>query len=633
MTKKPYYITTPIYYVNDVPHLGHAYTTIACDVLARFKRLDGYDVFFLTGTDEHGLKVKQAAERAGVDPQEFTDKVSKNFRDLVPVLNFTNDDFIRTTEKRHKKACQALWKKLEDAGQIYLDKYAGWYAVRDEAYYGEDELTTTPDGKKIAPSGAECAWVEEESYFFKLSAWQEPLLKFYSENENFIGPDSRRNEILSFVKGGLRDLSVSRTNFTWGVPVPGNPKHVMYVWIDALTNYLTACGYPETNRYWPADLHMVGKDIIRFHAVYWPAFLMAAGVAPPKRVFAHGWWTIEGQKMSKSIGNVISPHDLVAKYGVDGSRYALLREVPFGNDGDFNHKNILSRLNNDLANSLGNLVQRTLSFVHKNCDGVIPAQGPSLDADVILLGMTGFAQFEDIKAQMNLQRFDKALELIWEGVTAANIYIDAQAPWTLKKTEPERMKTVLYVLCEVIRRLGILVQPVIPDTAAKILDQLKIPQDKRNFSDLEHMLAVNTSIDVPTGVFPRIVVEEAPEAALEPIKTKATNMINFDDFLKVDIRAGTITAVDEFPEARKPAYKLTIDFGAEIGVKKSSAQITVHYKPADLIGTQVMAVVNFPAKQVGKFSSECLTLGFEDENGAIVLSRPVGKVPNGKRMM
>ncbi|MBL8641769.1 MAG: methionine--tRNA ligase, partial [Alphaproteobacteria bacterium] len=365
--KKSYYITTPIYYVNDKPHLGHAYTTIACDVLARFKRLDGYHVRFMTGTDEHGLKVKQSAEKAGISPQEFTDNVSQNFRDLCTAMNFSNDDFIRTTEERHIAACQALWNELVKRGEIYLDKYAGWYAVRDEAYYAEDELRDGPNGKKIAPSGAEVTWMEEESYFFRLSAWGDKLMEFYAAHPDFCMPETRFNEVKSFVRGGLKDLSVSRTTFDWGVPVPGNDKHVMYVWIDALTNYLTVAGYPhDVSEFWPADLHMVGKDILRFHAVYWPAFLMAAGIAPPKRVFAHGWWTIEGEKMSKSLGNVISPYDLIDTYGVEPSRFVLLREVPFGNDGDFSHSNARNRINNDLANGLGNLAQRTLSFIYKN---------------------------------------------------------------------------------------------------------------------------------------------------------------------------------------------------------------------------------------------------------------------------
>lgn len=513
--KKPFYITTPIYYVNDRPHLGHAYTTIACDVLARFKRLDGFNVFFLTGTDEHGQKVQQAAEKAGIDPQTFTDNVSQNFRDLIPILNFSNDDFIRTTEARHKKAAQTLWNKLVEAGDIYLDKYSGWYAVRDEAYYTEDELKEV-SGKKIAPSGAECEWVEEESYFFRLSAWGDKLLALYEKNPDFILPESRRNEVISFVKGGLRDLSVSRNRLNWGVPVPGNEKHVMYVWIDALTNYLTAAGYPDhLNEFWPADLHMVGKDILRFHAVYWPAFLMAASLPPPKRIFAHGWWTIEGEKMSKSLGNVIAPQDLVDRYGVDQSRYFLLREVPFGNDGDFSHEQAVNRINNDLANGLGNLAQRTLSMIQKNCEGKVPVHGEFMPEDKDLLRHAQMAMLAEVRAHLDQQRFHKALEAIMQVVIAANAYIDAQAPWTLKKTDPARMATVLYVLAETIRCLGIIMQPVTPASAARMLDQLVIPADERDFDFLSEADALKpgTTLPAPQGIFPRIMDEKQQAAA------------------------------------------------------------------------------------------------------------------------
>ena len=362
---KRYYVTTPIYYVNDAPHIGHAYTTLACDVLARFKRLDGFDVKFLTGTDEHGQKVAKSAAAKDMDPREFTDMVSRKFRDLAQFMNCENFDFIRTTEARHKKASQAIWKRLVERDEIYLGSYAGWYAVRDEAFYTEDELTDGPDGKKTAPSGAEVEWVEEPSYFFKLSEWGDRLLEHYQDHQDFVLPNTRLNEVKSFVSGGLQDLSVSRTTFKWGVPVPGDDEHIMYVWLDALTNYITGVGFPETEKgdyatYWPADLHMVGKDILRFHAVYWPAFLMAAGLEPPKRVFAHGWWTNEGRKISKSLGNIIDPIHLVEKYGLDPVRYFLLREVPFGNDGDFSHAAMVTRMNSELANDYGNLAQRVL---------------------------------------------------------------------------------------------------------------------------------------------------------------------------------------------------------------------------------------------------------------------------------
>ncbi|MBL24345.1 MAG: methionine--tRNA ligase [Rhodospirillaceae bacterium] len=507
-----YYVTTPIYYVNDAPHIGHAYTTLACDVLARFNRLDGRDVRFLTGTDEHGQKVEKAAEAAGIDPQKFTDEVSANFRKLAEAMNFSFDDFIRTTEERHRVSTQALWRMLIDAGEIYSDSYAGWYAVRDEAFYAEAELEEGPDGTKLAPSGAEVEWVEEPSYFFRLSAWQEPLLAFYEANPDFILPPSRRNEVVSFVKGGLKDLSISRTTFNWGIPVPGDDDHIMYVWLDALTNYITAAGFPDSDcetyqTYWPATLHMVGKDILRFHAVYWPAFLLAAGLEPPKRVFAHGWWTNEGQKISKSLGNVIDPFELVEKYGLDPVRFFMLREVPFGNDGDFSHQAMVGRLNGDLANDLGNLCQRVLSMIAKNCDKQVPEHGAFEEADNALLEKAT-AMLPAVRDRLDRQSFHNALTDIWQVVGEANRYVDAMAPWALRKEDPDRMATVLYVLAETIRRLGLIVQPFMPDAAAAILDLLAIEADKREFRHFDETLASGTALPKPKPVFPRFVEEE-----------------------------------------------------------------------------------------------------------------------------
>ncbi len=410
-------------------------------------------------------------------PQAFTDKVSQNFRDLCGTMNFSNDDFIRTTEPRHARSVQALWRKLAAAGEIYLGKYAGWYAVSDEAFYGEDELTER-DGKRYAPSGKEVEWVEEPSYFFRLSAWQDRLLAFYEAHPDFVLPESRFNEVRSFVRGELRDLSVSRTTFKWGIQVPDDPDHIMYVWIDALTNYITAAGYPDEESesfkaFWPG-LHMVGKDILRFHAVYWPAFLMAAGLEVPARVFAHGWWTNEGQKISKSLGNVIVPGDLVETYGLDPVRYFLLREVSFGQDGDFSHQAMVRRMNTDLANDLGNLAQRSLSMVQKNCGGQVPAPGPFVEADEALLSESA-ALLPLLRRELDQQAFHRALESVWRIVGEANRYIDAQAPWTLRKTDPERMATVLYVLVETVRRLALLLQPFMPDAMGRMLDQLAVP--------------------------------------------------------------------------------------------------------------------------------------------------------------
>ena len=509
---KSYYLTTPIYYVNDKPHIGHAYTTLACDALARFKRLDGFDVMFLTGTDEHGQKVQKSAEDKGIDPKTFTDQVSQNFRDLTATLNFTNDDFIRTTEERHYKSCQKLWNTLIENGDIYLGSYAGWYAVRDEAFYAESEIT---DGK--APSGAPVEWVEEPSYFFRLSAYQDKLLAHYDANPDFVAPKSRLNEVRSFVAGGLNDLSVSRASFSWGVPVPGDDAHVMYVWLDALTNYITAAGYgqdDEADRFanrWPADLHMVGKDIVRFHAVYWPAFLMAAGVPLPKRVYAHGWWTNEGQKISKSLGNVIDPVDIAETYGLDQMRYFLLREVPFGNDGDFSHNAMVHRMNGDLANDLGNLSQRVLSMIFKNCDGMMPSKPTALaEADETILKQVD-GLLERQRHHYDNQQFHEALKDIWDVVSAANRYVDDMAPWALRKTDFDRMGDVLWVLAETLRQVAILIQPVMPEASAAMLDQLVVPDDARGFDQLgqgSHMQG-GQAIDKPVPIFPRYVEEES----------------------------------------------------------------------------------------------------------------------------
>ncbi|HEX2581030.1 MAG TPA: methionine--tRNA ligase [Dongiaceae bacterium] len=510
--ERPFYITTPIYYVNDAPHIGHAYTTLACDVLARFHRLDGRRVHFLTGTDEHGQKIEKAAEAAGIAPQLFTDRVSQNFRDMTEWLNISNDDFIRTTERRHIDACQALWRALEERGETYLGSYSGWYAVRDEAYYGEEELVTGPDGKKRAPSGAEAEWVEEPSYFFRLSAWQDRLLKFYGDNPDFIAPENRRNEVISFVKSGLKDLSISRTSFTWGVPVPGNDKHIMYVWLDALTNYLTAIGYPDRaaepfRLFWPADLHMVGKDILRFHAVYWPAFLMAADIPPPRRVFAHGWWTNEGQKISKSLGNVIEPRALAAEYGLDQVRYFLMREIPFGNDGDFSRRAMIGRINSDLANDLGNLAQRVLSQVGRNCAAKIPEPAAFSAADRALLDDAA-GLLSAVKPLMEGQLFSRALETIWQRIGQGNRYIDEQAPWTLKKTDPERMRTVLYALIELLRHVGLATTAFMPGASERLLDQLGVPKGERSFAYWNKASVPGRDLPPPMGLFPRYVEME-----------------------------------------------------------------------------------------------------------------------------
>jgi methionyl-tRNA synthetase len=506
MTDK-FYITTPIYYVNGAPHLGHAYTSVAADVVARFNRLDGKDVFFLTGTDEHGQKVEAAARAAGVEPQVFVDAVAADFQAMARTMNISNDDFIRTTEARHKRSAQALWTRLREASAIYLGAYEGYYAVRDEAFYDEEELTKRADGTLVATeSGAPVEWVVDPSYFFKLSEFQDKLLAFYEENPGFIGPMAKRNEVVSFVKAGLKDLSISRTKFSWGIPVPGDEAHVMYVWLDALVNYLTAAGYPDEQAakfgYWPANLHLVGKEIVRFHAVYWPAFLMAAGLPLPKRVFSHGWWTVEGEKMSKSTGNFIDVRPLVAEFGLDAVRYFLLREVPFGNDGDFSRKNLISRTNADLANGIGNLAQRTLSFIAKNAGGVVPPRGVLIDVDEALLAQAaGLA--DAVRDAVGRMAFHEALDEIWKVVRAADGYIDHQAPWTLRKTDAVRMNSVLYVLVSVLRTIGVVLQPFVPGSAEKLLDQLGV--ENRSLTGLALPVAEGVALPAPVGLFPRFV--------------------------------------------------------------------------------------------------------------------------------
>lgn len=506
MTRAPIYLTTPIYYVNDKPHVGHAYTSLATDVMARFKRLDGHEVHFLTGTDEHGQKVEKAARDAGEDPQAFTDRVSTSFRELARVMGFSNDDFIRTTEERHKRACAALWERLVAKGEIYLGHYEGWYAVRDEAFYGPDELTER-DGVKYAPSGAPVEWVREPSYFFRLGAWGERLLAFYEAHPDFIAPPSRRNEVLSFVKSGLQDLSISRTSFTWGVKVPGDPDHVMYVWLDALTNYITAVGYPDERaplwRFWPADVHFVGKDIVRFHAIYWPAFLMAADLPPPKRVFAHGWWTIEGQKMSKSLGNAIDPVALIEEYGLDPLRYFLLREVPFGNDGDFARAALIARLNGELADQLGNLAQRTLTLMQRNCDAVLPEPGAPGEAEAALVA-AGQNLTAQVRTLIDEQKFDQAIAAIFALVREANGYITQTQPWALKKTDPTRGVAVLRHLHDALRLAATLLQPVMPESMAKLLDQLGVPVESRAIAALAAPLPGGLPLPAPAPLFAKI---------------------------------------------------------------------------------------------------------------------------------
>ncbi|MBS0236663.1 MAG: methionine--tRNA ligase [Proteobacteria bacterium] len=493
-----YYVATPIYYVNDSPHIGHAYTTTAADFIARFMRLDGKKVLFLTGTDEHGLKIQKAAQKAEMEPQAFTDLVSQRFRDLNRVMNFTEDDFIRTSAKRHKDYVSTIWQRLVDNGHIYLDKYAGWYAVRDEAFYAEDELV---DGK--APTGAEVEWVEEPSYFFRLSNFQDKLLQLYEDQPDFILPKSRRNEVLSFVKAGLQDLSVSRTSFSWGIPVPGASGHVMYVWLDALFFYLSSLEDKEKSEFWPCDLHIVGKDILRFHAVYWPAFLMAAGIEVPHRVFAHGWWTNNGEKISKSLGNVINPLELVKEFGVDYIRYFMLREVPFGNDGNYSRTALVNRINAELANNIGNLMQRVTSFVHAHNNGIIPQCSTIQPEDRVLLEQA-YSLIDKMRQEMETQGLNLAIGHVVELGNAANEYVSRNPFWELRKTDNARMQTVLYVLLETMRIIGIALQPIVPDSATKLLAQLEVKQSSFADASADKKLISGQQLVPPTPVFMRI---------------------------------------------------------------------------------------------------------------------------------
>ncbi|MHC2438016.1 methionine--tRNA ligase [Bradyrhizobium sp. USDA 4451] len=503
-----YYITTAIAYPNGQPHIGHAYEAIATDALARFQRLDGKDVFFLTGTDEHGQKMIQTAQGEGMTPHDLATRNAARFKEMDERLNVSFDRFIRTSEPAHHKSVQEIWRRMQDNGDIYIDTYAGWYSVRDEAYYAEDETTVGEDNVRRGPQGTPVEWVEEKSYFFKLSAYQDRLLQLYESQPDFIGPDSRRNEVMSFVRGGLKDLSISRTTFDWGVKVPNDPEHVMYVWVDALTNYITGVGYPDESdkrwRYWPADVHIIGKDIIRFHAVYWPAFLMSAGIPLQKRVYAHGFLFSRGEKMSKSVGNVVDPFNLADQYGVDQVRYFFLREVPFGQDGNYNHEAIVARINADLANDFGNLAQRSLSMIAKQLGGVLPEPGEFTDNDKAILAQAD-AMLETSRTAMATQQIHQWLNTVWAVVAEANRYFAGEAPWALAKTDPARQKTVLYVTAEVVRQIAIMAQAVMPESCGKMLDSLGIPADARSFAAIAERIKPGTALPAPVGVFPRYV--------------------------------------------------------------------------------------------------------------------------------
>jgi methionyl-tRNA synthetase len=512
--RETYYITTAIPYANGAPHIGHAYERIATDAFARFQRLDGRETLFVTGMDEHGLKMQQTAAREGLTPRALADRTAAQFEVMGDKLNARADDIVRTTQARHREAVQEIWRRMAARGDIYLSKYSGWYSVRDEAYYDESELSENAEGKKFAPSGTPVEWVEEESYFFKLSAYADRLLAHYEAHPEFVTPEKYRNEIVAFVKRGLKDLSISRTTFDWGIKVPDDDRHVMYVWVDALTNYFTATGWLDGGpraKFWPADAHVIGKDITRFHAIFWPAFLMSADVPLPKQIVVHGFLFNRGEKMSKSVGNVIDPSALADHYGVDALRYFFLREVPFGQDGNYSHDAIVQRINADLANDLGNLAQRSLSMIARNCGGKVPAPGPADEADSALLARA-YGAVALARAAMRDYLPHSALAEIWGVVGDANRYFAAQEPWKLTKTDPARRDAVLYVTAETLRIVALLCQPFIPEAAGKLLDLLGVPDDARAFAfaSAEHALAPGGDLPAPAPIFPRYVeVEEA----------------------------------------------------------------------------------------------------------------------------
>ena len=507
---KNYYITTPIYYPSAKPHMGHAYSSIIADFFARLKKIQGFNVFFLTGTDEHGQKIQRAAEKINKDPLSFCDEISKTFRDLSDTLNLSNNDFIRTTEDRHSKSVSNLWQILEKKDEIYLSKYSGWYSVSDEAFYNEDEIEEKNGNKLSKLSGSPVEWVEEESYFFKLSKWQEPLLKFYSENPNFILPTSRKNEVISFVKSGLKDLSVSRKSFTWGIKVPSNKDHVIYVWLDALTNYLSALNYPNTKdklytKFWPADIHIIGKDILRFHAVYWPAFLLAADIPPPKRVYGHGWILSGEEKMSKSKGNILDPLEIISNYGLDPLRYYLIKEVSFGNDGNISKEQLENCINSDLANNYGNLCQRVISFCEKNTNLCIPQKDIFNDDDIKVLE-TFVINYDNLIKNIDNQNINFYIKFVVEQLFVANKYFNDQEPWK-KKSDVKRLNTIVYVSLELIRKITILLYPIMPETSLKVLKIFEITEDEIKLNSIKdnEFLSSNKKIKKLEILFQKIV--------------------------------------------------------------------------------------------------------------------------------
>jgi len=625
-----FYITTPIYYINAEPHLGHAYTTMIADCVARAHRLMGDEVFFLTGTDEHGQKVERAAQKAGMPTKAFADLTSERFRELSPLLNISNDSFIRTTEPRHFRAAQELWRRVKERGYIYKGKYEGWYCTIDEVFVPETQLV---DGR-CPTCGGKVEKISEESYFFKLSAFQDRLRDYYARHPEFVTPPNRRNEIVAFVEGGLQDLSVSRTSFKWGVPVPDDPAHVMYVWFDALTNYMTAVGFGDPTpagvemfeQYWPANVHLIGKEIVRQHGIYWPAFLMAADLPIPEKLVSHGWWMMEGAKMSKSLGNVVRPKDYVDRFGVDAFRYFVMREMVFGQDADFTDETFLARYNADLANDLGNLVSRATTMIHRYCDGVVPKPGQAGEREIEIQEQL-LKLIPSVKSHVTKFELSFALKAIWEAIGAANRYIVANEPWKIAKdpSRREQLETALYLIADCLRVIAELLRPFIPASAERALAMVGVRPSARSWHDLTpDELEPGTRLGETAPLFPRIeqtveelrrMADEQPAAAsAAPAAPPEPARIAIDDFMKIELRVAKVLAAERVPKSNK-LIKLQVDVGSE--QRQLVAGIAEAYEPDALVGRTVVIVFNLkPAKLMGI-----------ESNGMVLAASPEGGKP------